>query len=481
MSLSFIAQRVFNTPLLVDPSKGHAILSGLGARLVDGRLRLPALEAPEERIARAGRIEPRASILGGDLSERYRAWDRRMYGMRDGIAVIEITGTLVHRGEWIGESSGVTSYEGIDSQIQAAAADPHVRGIALEIDTFGGEVAGAFDLADAIRSAREAKPVRAFVAEAALSAGYAIASQADWIVLPRTGEVGSIGVLVVHADYSQRLSDEGVAVSLIHAGAHKVDGNPYEPLPEGVRDELQEEAESLRGLFLETVAAGRSGRLSMAAAGATEARVYRGRRAVDLGLADEVSDLRAAFADFLSNVSRRRVAVGTTVAAASGSTEEAIMAATEKTKPGAEGQPDHEQAPAAPAERKPEQAPGQEPNPAPNPEHGPGETPEPKDGGDAEASARSGAASATISRAEAAAVAEVASHAARLGVRVDVAQAIRDGTSADALRARVLEQAAARSDATGIAAVQPAHTQPKESPVVAAARRAAEAAAQRRR
>ena len=57
-----------------------------------------------------------------------------------------------------------------------------------------------------------------------MSAGYVLASQADRIVLPRTGAVGSIGVVVMHADLSGQLSDAGVTVTLIHSGAHKVDG-----------------------------------------------------------------------------------------------------------------------------------------------------------------------------------------------------------------------------------------------------------------
>ena len=65
--------------------------------------------------------------------------------------MIEIAGTLVHRGAWIGQSSGLTSYEGIAAQLQAALSDPAIRGIAFDIDSFGGEVAGAFDLADRIR------------------------------------------------------------------------------------------------------------------------------------------------------------------------------------------------------------------------------------------------------------------------------------------------------------------------------------------
>ena len=124
-----------------------------------------------------------------------------------------------------------------------------VRGIALEIDSFGGEVAGVFDLADAIRAARKAKPVWAFVTEQAFSAGDALASQADRIILPRTGAVGSIGVVVMHADLSGQLSDAGVAVTLIHSGAHKVDGNPYAPLPDPVRARIQGEIDSIRTLF----------------------------------------------------------------------------------------------------------------------------------------------------------------------------------------------------------------------------------------
>ena len=48
-------------------------------------------------------------------------------------------------------SAGFTARAPVGAaQLQAALADPGVRGIALDIDSFGGEVAGAFDLADRI-------------------------------------------------------------------------------------------------------------------------------------------------------------------------------------------------------------------------------------------------------------------------------------------------------------------------------------------
>ena len=213
-------------------------------------------------------------------------------------AVIEIAGTLVHRGAWIGQSSGLTSYEGIAAQLQAAIADPAIRGIALDIDSFGGEVAGAFDLADRIRAAGTQKPVHAFVADHALSAAYALASQADRIILPRTGAVGSIGVVAMHSDMSVALDQKGIAVTLIHAGARKVDANPYQPLPEAVRAGIAGELEDLRQLFAETVAEGRGRRLDTLRALGTEAAVFRGEAAVFAGLADDVADPVTAFRAF---------------------------------------------------------------------------------------------------------------------------------------------------------------------------------------
>ena len=110
-----------------------------------------------------------------------------------------------------------------------------MRAIALDIDSFGGEVAGAFDLADRIRAARAQKPVWAFVAEHACPRATRWPVQADRIMLPRTGAVGSIGVVTLHTDMSGALDQEGIAVTLIHAGQHKIDANPYRPLPEAVR------------------------------------------------------------------------------------------------------------------------------------------------------------------------------------------------------------------------------------------------------
>jgi signal peptide peptidase SppA len=427
-----IAQRAFNTPLMVDPAKALVFLSGLGPRITGQEITFQglAVEADEQTAAS---LPARASLFGNDLAQRHQRNGSQPYAVVDGIAVIEIAGTLVHRGAWIGQSSGLTSYEGIAAQLQAALADPGVRGIALDIDSFGGEVAGAFDLADRIRAARAQKPVHAFVAEHALSAGYVLASQADRIILPRTGAVGSIGVVALHTDMSGALEQKGIAVKLIHAGAHKIDANPYQPLPEAVHDQMQRELEVVRFLFAETVAAGRGDRLTQTAALATEAAVFRGIDAIAAGLADELADPVTAFQAFAAaprgtfSPSRKGPQMTTTPEI---STDTTTSVAT----------PPVATAPEAPA-------------------------------------AAEDAAPITMTadavRAEVAEVAQVCAQAARLGVSIDAADAVTRGLKPEALRARVLADLAARSDAAGIIATAPAAAAAKDSPIIAAAKKAA--------
>ena len=428
-----IAQRAFNTPLMVDPAKALAFLSGLGPRITGQEITFQGLEVEASDQA-AATMPARPSLFGNDLAQRHQRNGTQPYAVVDGIAVIEIAGTLVHRGAWIGQSSGLTSYEGIAAQLQAALADPGVSGIALDIDSFGGEVAGAFDLADRIRVARAQKPVHAFIAEHALSAGYVLASQADRIILPRTGAVGSIGVVALHTDMSGALDQKGIAVTLIHAGTHKIDANPYQPLPEAMHDQMQRELEVVRFLFAETVAAGRGDRLIQTAALATEAAVFRGADAIAAGLADELGDPVTAFRAFAA------APRGSILNSRKGS--QMTTTSTDAPNPAADATPITA-------------------TPAPTPLAAAAPMPDATE------------MTADAVRAEAAEVAQVCAQAARLGVTIDAADAVTRGLKPEALRARVLADLAARSDAAGIIATAPAAAAAKDSPIIAAAKKAA--------
>ncbi|MCG7520853.1 S49 family peptidase [Ruegeria sp. Ofav3-42] len=291
-----IASRAFNTPLFLDARKATVIAQQMGQRFLgmsEGTLEV-ANAVEGDATALTVRRPLAASMVGDEL---YRSVKKRGDGYSNimGVAVISVSGTLVRRGSYVGESSGTTSYEGLSAQIRAAAEDDEVRAIALEIDSFGGEAAGMFDLCAQIREARQSKPVHAFLAEYALSAAYGIASQADTVTIPPYGEAGSIGVVCMHVDHSEMLANQGVKVTLVHSGAHKVDGNPFEPLPEHVHKELQDSGDEMWVQFANEVAEGRKGKISAEGALKLQARVLRGDAAVKAGLADQVAEARVAF------------------------------------------------------------------------------------------------------------------------------------------------------------------------------------------
>ena len=83
------------------------------------------------------------------------------------------------------------------------------------------------------------------------------------------------------------------------------------------------------------------------------------------------------------------------------------------------------------------------------------------------------AAAVALVRAEAAELAGIGAQAARLGLKIDVAEAVQKGIAPDALRASVLNQLAARSDAAAIAVLPPPKSAAPQSPIMAAAQAAA--------
>ena len=152
------------------------------------------------------------------------------YDLVGPVAVIQVEGTLVQKLGTLRPYSGMTGYDGIRQNFLEALSDPAVEAIVLDIDSPGGEVAGCFDLVDTIYAARGEKPIWSVLSESAYSAGYAIASAADRIVVPRTGGTGSIGVISMHVDWSQALTEAGVKVTFITYGERKADGHPEIPL-----------------------------------------------------------------------------------------------------------------------------------------------------------------------------------------------------------------------------------------------------------
>lgn len=289
-----LADRLLNTPLLLHPQKLDAIIAGLGGRLlgVDG-LQIDAAE-----------LTARAALPAEMFTTRRGERAERGYRVVDGVAVISAMGGLVHRTKLAADSSLLIGYNDLAADMEDALGKADVHAIAIVMDSPGGEVAGAFELADRIYAARGRKPIVAVADGMAASAAYLAASAADEVVLTNTSYVGSIGVVMRHVDFSRALANDGITVSHIFAGEHKIDGNPYQPLPDAVRAALQADIEGLYQMFVQAVAKHRG--MDEQAVRDTRAGVYRGVAAVAARLADRIGTVDAVVAELAA---RRNPAV----------------------------------------------------------------------------------------------------------------------------------------------------------------------------
>ena len=144
-----LAGAVFNTPLLMHPGKLDAALAGIGERIVEGGV---ALQRAGERIDHVAfeHRRPLAGRIGDKVGRMLDDSGRQSFAIIDGVALIPIEGTLVHKGAYVGAYSGRTSYGGLQAQVLRALRNPAIKGMVFEVDSFGGELAGAFETADLI-------------------------------------------------------------------------------------------------------------------------------------------------------------------------------------------------------------------------------------------------------------------------------------------------------------------------------------------
>lgn len=290
MNLPHLLSLVFDRPLMVEPSKLGVITTLLAAR------HGIALRGPEDWPAPASEL----SAYDGEDHRTTRA------GLRltpEGVAVLPITGPLVHRKMPDAMSGGPTTYKGLAMQLKDAVEDPGVRAVLLEIDSPGGEAGGVFQLADYIYQARQSKPIWSIANEGAYSAAYALASAASRVVLPLTAGVGSIGVIMQHMSQAAFDKEVGMAFTVFQAGARKNDFNPHFPVDPKAKAWAQAEVDRLYGIF--TAAVSRNRGLDEKEVAATEAGLIFGEAAVEAGLADGIAGLDQALAELTDHATNR--------------------------------------------------------------------------------------------------------------------------------------------------------------------------------
>jgi len=213
----------------------------------------------------------------------------RGYSIDRGVAVIPVNDVLTKNRTFFSYLFGGTSMRDIGDAFRAALIDPAVHSILLRVDSPGGTVDGTEELATTVLDARGKKPVVALADGMMASAAYWIASGADRICIAgETTEIGSIGVVGTHVDLSKQDEMYGEKWTEITAGKYKRIASMHKPLSDEGRSYLQEQVDEIYRVFVDSLAANR-GRSVDQILEAADGRIFIGRKAIEVGLADDMS------------------------------------------------------------------------------------------------------------------------------------------------------------------------------------------------
>jgi signal peptide peptidase SppA len=215
----------------------------------------------------------------------------RSVTQRAGTAVIPLSGPLVREGSWMSQMLGLTAYETVRKDLEAALENDDIKAIVFDVDSPGGEVSGAGELSKAIFEARGRKPIVAYVSGMMASAAYWVASAADKIVTDQSGILGSIGVRTVMVDTSKLEDNIGVVRYDIVSSQ-----SPYKVPDAGDKEDrarVRETMNQLANVFIADVARNRGISEASVISGYGKGDVLVGKTAKAAGLADELGSFES--------------------------------------------------------------------------------------------------------------------------------------------------------------------------------------------
>ena len=216
-----------------------------------------------------------------------------LYSLVGDTGVIRIEGSLIPGEAGFYRYFGVTGYEDIKAAVLQGLADKGAKRLLIYSNSGGGSVAGVEDAGDFIAQVAMLKPMSAY-SEFSASAAYWLTSAAGHITTSSTSVNGSIGVIRVVTEYSKRLEKDGVTATVMRAGRYKALANPYEPLSEDGKVEIQAKLDDLYQIFVDMVAKNRGTTPVIADQVMGQGREFLGKRGLDVGLVDAIGDFNSA-------------------------------------------------------------------------------------------------------------------------------------------------------------------------------------------
>ena len=274
---------------IISNFEGRTALRAKNAGLVDELLYKDQLE---DFLKSKLSVKPDKKIKYISLSKYNNLTELKDHSKgKDKIAVVFTEGEIIYGSD----DAGIISEKKYLNILNKIRNDKTIKAVVLRVNSPGGNAFSSEVIWREIERIKESgKPVIASFGDYAASGGYYIAAGADSIVTQPNTLTGSIGVFMMLPNATKLLNEKiGINFDTIKTHPYAAGFSPMLKLTENEKAVLQEMTLDIYELFVKRVSEGRS--LSTDSTKVlARGRVWTGRKAVELGLADVVGDLNDA-------------------------------------------------------------------------------------------------------------------------------------------------------------------------------------------
>lgn len=224
--------------------------------------------------------------------------------VRDGVAIIPISGPIFPKANLMTAISGATSISQSALDLTTAIEDPEVTDIVLKVDSPGGHVTGMNEFANMIREYNTIKPIHGYSGGTAASGGYWLLSACKDVTIDATARLGSIGVV---AGFRSKSDDDPTEIVNTASPNKRVDHTTKEG-----RAVVVEELDTLAEVFISSVAKFRGVSDSTVKSDFGKGGILVGADAVKVGMADKLGSFEGLLEDIKKKKGGMDMPQGTT-------------------------------------------------------------------------------------------------------------------------------------------------------------------------
>jgi len=204
--------------------------------------------------------------------------------------VIQIEGMIAPDGNL---RKNCVNYKSLDEPLKIAFTRYDSPSVGLLINSPGGSPSQTEALATYIRALSKIykKKVIAFAEDLMTSGAYYLACTASEIYVCETSIVGSIGVIMKSFEFAEAMKKLGVKRRIISKGKNKALLDPFVPESSENRQIIEEVLTDVQRNFVEWVLTNRGKKIRLDKDEMATGRIWTGKQAVELGLADGIMTL----------------------------------------------------------------------------------------------------------------------------------------------------------------------------------------------